>query len=92
MLSDDEFDHSNTCEPDQPVSSLEQEEVAFIKRMMALPDRRPDPGTYRAAEPETAAADLVELVRIYSWTDPRPLTTPWRPYLTVEDLTEDPCE
>ena len=92
MLSDDEFDHSNTCEPHQPVSSLEQEEVSFIKRMMALPDRRPDPGTYRSADWDGAALDLFELERIYAWPDARPLTTPWRPYLTVEDLTEDPCE
>lgn len=92
MLSDDEVDHGNTCEPDPAVSFLEQQEVAFIKRMIALPDNRPDPGTYHNAEWDSVALDLFELAQIYSWPDPRPLSTPWRPYLTVEDLTEDPCE
>jgi hypothetical protein len=92
MLSDDEFDHRNTCEPDTPASFLEQEEVAFIKRIMALPDSRPDPGAYRGMESDETALDLKELARIYSRPDPRPLITPWRPYVTADDLSENPCE
>lgn len=92
MLSDDEFDHGNACEPQTPASFMEQEEVAFIKRIMALPDNRPDPGAYRSMESDEISLDLLELARIYSWPDPRPLSTPWRPYLTTDDLSEDPCE
>lgn len=89
MLSDDEFDHGNACEPETQLSSHEQEEIALIKRMMALPDRRPDPGIYRNADSDGVTLDLVELDAIYSWPDPRPFTTPWRPYLAPEDLLED---
>ncbi len=92
MLSDDEFDHGNTCEPDTRASFLEQEEVAFIKRIMALPDSRPDPGAYRGMGPDETALALKELARIYSWPDPRPLNTAWQPYLTPDDLSENPCE
>jgi hypothetical protein len=92
MLSDDEFDHGNTCEPETPVSSQEQEEVAFIKRMMALPDSRPDPGVYRSMESDEIGLDLLELAKIYSWPDPRSLSTPWRPYPAADDLAENPCE
>jgi hypothetical protein len=92
MLSDDEFDHGNTCEPDTPASFIEQEEVAFIKRIMALPDKRPDPGAYRSMESDEIALDLLELAKLYSRTDPRPLSTPWRPYLTADDLSDGPCE
>lgn len=88
MLSDDEFDHGNTCEPDIRASFLEQEEVAFLKRTMALPDSRPDPGAYHTIGSDDIALDLFELARIYSWSDPRPLSTPWRPYLTADDLAE----
>jgi hypothetical protein len=66
--------------------------VAFIKRIMAMPDSRPDPGAYRSMESDESALDLEELARIYSWPDPRPLATPWRPYLSIDDLSEDPCE
>lgn len=89
MLSDDEFDNGNTCEPGPALSSYEQEEIALIKRMMALPDERPDPGIYRNADSCAAARDLLELDIIYSWPDPRPFTTPWRPYLMPEDFFED---
>jgi len=92
MLSDDEVDHGNTCEPELQLSLHEQEEIALIKRMMALPDRRPDPGIYRNADSDGLALDLVELDAIYSWPDPRPFTTPWRPYLAPEDLLEDSAE
>jgi len=92
MLSDDEVDYGNTCEPDTSASFMEQEEVAFIKRMMALPDSRPDPGTYRTVESDSLLLDLVELERIYACPDPRPFMRSWRPYLTEEDLSEDPCE
>jgi hypothetical protein len=89
MLSDDEIDHGNACEPGPQLSSYEQEEIALIKRMIALPDQRPDPGIYRNADHDGVALDLVELDAIYSWPDPRPFTTPWRPYIAPEDLLED---
>lgn len=92
MLSDDEFDYGNTCEGGPAFSPYEQEEIALIKRMMALPDERPDPGIYRNADSCGATRDLLELAIIYSWPDPRPFTTPWRPYLLPEDLFEDPSE
>ncbi|HWG48574.1 MAG TPA: hypothetical protein VN669_02715 [Candidatus Acidoferrales bacterium] len=92
MLSDDEVDHGNTCEPEPQLSVHEVEEIVLIKRMMALPDRRPDPGIYRNADSDGEALDLVELDAIYSWPDPRPFTTPWRPYIAPEDLLEDSAE
>ena len=90
MMFDDDINEENGCEPETAISAFEQEEIMLIKRMMALPDRRPDPGIYREADSNGAARDLLELAMIMSLRDPRPLTTPWRPYLQAEDLIEDP--
>lgn len=87
-MFDDEFDNENACEAEPVVSGHEQEEIALIKRMMALPDSRPDPGIYRNADSDGASRDVVELDIMLSMCDPRPLTTPWRAYLTEEDLAE----
>jgi hypothetical protein len=90
MMFDDDINDGNACEPETSISAFEQEEITLIKRMMALPDRRPDSDIYRDADSDGAARDLLELAMIMSLRDPRPLPTPWRPYLQSEDLSDDP--
>jgi hypothetical protein len=91
MMSDDDLDQNEACEPDpEIVSTFELEELVQLTMMMALRDPRPDPGKYHNADCEGAARDVAELGRMFSLDDPRPLRTPWRPYYTAEDLFEDP--
>lgn len=89
MMFEDDLDQGDPCAPETYLSPAERAEIALIKRMMALPDSRPDPGAYTAADRGTAAPDTEELARILRLRDPRPFTTPWRPYLQPEDLFED---
>ena len=91
MMSDDDVDQNDACEPDpEVISTFDLEEIVQLKRMMAVRDPRPDPGRYQDADSDGTARDLVELEKMLSLEDPRPLTTPWRPYYTAEDLFEDP--
>jgi hypothetical protein len=90
VMFEDDLDESSACEPELATSAYELEEIALIKRMMALPDERPDPGVYHNADSDGAARDLVELALIMSLRDPRRFTAPWRPYYQPEDLFEDP--
>jgi hypothetical protein len=91
MMSDDDVDQNDACEPDpEVISTFDLEEIVQLRRMMALRDPRPDPGRYQDADADGALRDLVELGMMLSLDDPRPLTAPWRPYYTAEDLFEDP--
>jgi hypothetical protein len=90
MMFEDDVHEGGASEPETALSAFELEEITLIKRMMALPDDRPDPGIYRNAESDGAARDLVELAMMISFADARELATPWRPYLQPEDLFDDP--
>lgn len=91
-MFEDDLDQGDACEPEPTLSATERAEIALIKRMMALPDHRPDPGVYCSADCDSAAPDVVELVRMLSLRDPRAFNSPWRPYLQPEDLFEDPAD
>jgi hypothetical protein len=91
-MFEDDLDQGDTCQPELTLSATERAEIALIKRMMALPDHRPDPGVYCNADSEAAGPDVQELMRMLSLRDPRPFNTPWRPYLQPEDLFEDPTD
>ncbi len=92
IMFEDDLDQGDACEPELTLSAADRAEIALIKRMMALPDRRPDPGVYCSAYCDAASPDVAELARMFSLRDPRPFSTPWRPYLLPEDLFGDPSD
>ena len=89
-MSPDDLQKNEPSEPVPVISAHEQEEIDLLEQMLALPDRRPDPGIYRNVDIEGETRDLVELAVMISLRDPRPFTTPWRAYFTADDLFEDP--
>jgi hypothetical protein len=89
-MFEDDVHEVKASGPETAFSAFEIEEITLIKRMMALPDHRPDPGIYHNADSDGAARDLVELAMMMSFRDPRPFTTPWRAYIEAEDLFENP--
>jgi hypothetical protein len=90
MMSDDDLNQNEACEPDpEVISTFDLEEIVQLKRMMALRDPRPDPGRYQNLD-SNSVRDQVELEKMLSLGDPRPLKAAWRPYYTAEDLFEDP--
>lgn len=84
MMFDDNLEEGNVAQPELATTAFEVEEITMIKRMMALPDTRPDPGVYRNADFDENARDLLELARIMALRDPRPLRTPWIQYQQPE--------
>ena len=88
MMFDDNLDEGSAGHPEVAATAFELEEITMIKRMMALPDSRPDPGIYRHADYDEQARDLLELAHIMALRDPRPLMTPWIPYSQTERASE----
>jgi len=91
MMSDDDLERSDACEPDsQAVAAWGQQEVFLLKKMFSLRDPRRDPGMYRNPDSDALARDLVELDMIFSSYDPRPLMSPWRHHESTEEFAQQP--